>query len=61
MNELIRFIAEEDGSDFIEYALLTMTIGMCAVAAFEAWSAAISGTYGSWNTHANTLWDPEPK
>jgi Flp pilus assembly pilin Flp len=60
MRTLIQFIVEDDGGDFIEYALLTMTIGLCAVAAFEAWKAAISGTYSSWNTSVNTLWDPEP-
>ncbi|HET9832286.1 MAG TPA: hypothetical protein VFP91_11270 [Vicinamibacterales bacterium] len=59
MRELTRFITQEDGGDLIEYALLTMAIGMCAVAAFEAWSAAINGTYSSWNTHVNNLWDPE--
>jgi len=60
MRNLIQFIVEEDGRDTIEYALLTMTIGLCAVAAFEAWKTAISGTYSSWNTSVNTLWDPEP-
>jgi Flp pilus assembly pilin Flp len=59
MGLLIRLIAEDNGADLIEYALLTTAIGMCAVAAFEAWSAAISGTYSSWNTNVNKLWDPE--
>jgi len=61
MRELMRFIVEEDGQDLIEYALLTMSIGLCAVAAFDIWKAAISGTYSSWNTSVNKLWDPEPK
>jgi Flp pilus assembly pilin Flp len=61
VRELTRFIVEEDGRDLIEYAILTMVIGMVAVAAFELWSASISGTYSSWNTNVNDLWDPEPK
>ena len=58
---LTRFIAEEDGQDVIEYALLTALIGLCAVAVFNLWNGAISRTYSSWNTGANKLWDPEPK
>jgi Flp pilus assembly pilin Flp len=58
---LMRFIAEENGGDFIEYALLTTSVGLCAVAAFEAWRAAINGTYSTWNTNVNKLWDPDPK
>ncbi len=60
MSLLTRLIAEEDGQDLIEYALLTTAIGMCAVVAFNLWSGAINGTYSSWNTNVNTLWDPEP-
>jgi len=58
---LMRFIAEEDGQDVIEYALLTAVIGLCAVAAFNLWNTAIRNTYNSWNTSTNNLWDPEPK
>jgi len=61
MRLLTRLIEEEDGTDLIEYALLTMAVGMCAVAAFEAWKTAISDTYTSWNTNVNKLWDPQPK
>jgi Flp pilus assembly pilin Flp len=61
MRLLTRLMAEESGADLIEYALLTVAIGMCAVLAFQAWNAAISGTYSNWNTNVNKLWDPEPK
>lgn len=61
MSLLTRLIAEEEGQDLIEYALLTTAIGMCAFVAFSLWSGAINTTYGSWNTSVNTLWDPEPK
>ena len=61
MRLLIRLISEEDGADLVEYALLTMAIGLGTAAAFAGWSAAIKGTYSSWNTNTNNLWDPEPK
>jgi Flp pilus assembly pilin Flp len=57
----MRLVAEEDGQDLIEYALLTAAIGLCALAAFSLWNAAINSTYNSWNTRTNQLWDPEPK
>ena len=57
---LTRLIAEEDGQDLIEYALLTGTIGFCAVAAFSLWGGAINAAYTSWNTGVNSLWDPKP-
>ncbi len=60
MLALTRLIREDDGQDLIEYALLTAAIGLGAVLAFQAWSAAINGTYGSWNTVVNSLWDPRP-
>ena len=58
---LTRLVAEEDGQDLIEYALLTAAIGLCALAAFNLWNAAIGSTYNSWNASTNKLWDPEPK
>jgi Flp pilus assembly pilin Flp len=53
MRLLTRFIAEEDGTDLIEYALLTMSVGMCAAAAFEAWRTAISGIATGIRTSTN--------
>jgi Flp pilus assembly pilin Flp len=58
---LMRLIAEEDGQDLVEYALLTAAIGLCALSAVSLWNAAIKTTYNSWNTSTNQLWDPEPK
>ena len=58
---LMRLIADEDGQDVIEYALLTAAIGLCALAAFTLWNAAIGKTYNNWNTNNNNLWDPAPK
>jgi Flp pilus assembly pilin Flp len=55
---LLRLIVDESGQDLIEYALLTTLIGLCALLAFNAWSGAINGTYGSWNNVNNSLWDP---
>jgi Flp pilus assembly pilin Flp len=61
MLPLTRLIADEEGQDLIEYALLTAAIGLCALAVFSLWNTAIGKTYNSWNTSTNQLWDPEPK
>ena len=57
---LVRLAGEEDGQDLIEYALLTTTIGICAVVAFGLWGGAISATYNSWTSTAYNLWEPPP-
>jgi Flp pilus assembly pilin Flp len=57
---LMRLITDDDGQDLIEYALLTATIGLCALTAFSLWGASISGTYRTLNNTTNGLWDPAP-
>jgi Flp pilus assembly pilin Flp len=65
MTLLIRFAAEDDGQDLIEYALLTAAIGFCAVAAINAMEVAINAAYSSWvgpDTGVNGLWEtPSPQ
>jgi Flp pilus assembly pilin Flp len=58
---LHRFIADENGQDLIEYALLCTVIGFAGAAAFQLIMAAIGTTYGSWDTGVNSLWNtPDP-
>jgi Flp pilus assembly pilin Flp len=58
---LLRLVAEEDGQDLIEYALLTATIGFAAALAFDLIGTAIQNTYGVWETGVNSLWEsPSP-
>lgn len=56
-----RLVAEEEGQDLIEYALLTGAIGLCGVVGFELFGGAINAAYASWTTGTNDLWEvPDP-
>jgi Flp pilus assembly pilin Flp len=57
---LTRFVIEETGQDLIEYALLTAAIGLAGVAGINLISAAINGTYTSWDSGVNNLWEVPP-
>ena len=60
---LERLVAEDQGQDLVEYALLTGAIGFCAVAAFGMFGGSINAVYTSWTGGVNDLWetpDPQP-
>ena len=58
---LRRLLAEDDGQDLIEYALLSAFIGLAAVAAFSGIGGAMDTAYGSWVDGADTAADmPDP-
>ena len=61
MFQVMQFIADDDGQDIIEYALLTAAIGLCALVAFSLWGGSINFTYNTLTTTTNQLWDPELK
>jgi Flp pilus assembly pilin Flp len=56
----IRLLADEEGQDLIEYALLTTVIGLAAIAVFDILRTSIRDVYGTWNTSANINWVPPP-
>ena len=56
---LLRLLADEKGQDLIEYALLTTVIGLAAVAVFDILRDSIAFVYGTWNTSANSYWQPD--
>jgi Flp pilus assembly pilin Flp len=59
---LDRLIADENGQDLIEYALLTSAFGFCAVVAMNVLGDAINAVYTSWTGGVNSLWEvPNPK
>jgi Flp pilus assembly pilin Flp len=62
LRELIaRFWSEEAGQDLIEYALLTVTIGLAGAAVWSLMNAAISNTYTGNVDSANKQWEsPAP-
>jgi Flp pilus assembly pilin Flp len=58
---LLRLLADEDGQDLLEYALLATTIGLAAALAFDLIGSAIQNTYGVWEVGVNGLWEsPNP-
>ena len=58
---LLRFLAEEDAQDLIEYALLCTFVGLAGAAGFNVLMDAIGVTYGKWDTQVNDLWNtPDP-
>jgi len=56
---LAALIKDETGQDMIEYALLCTFIGLASVLGIGLIRTAIGGTYGSWNTEMNALWEPQ--
>ena len=54
-----RLLADDDGQDLIEYALLTTVIGLAAIAVFDILRNSIATVYGTWNTGANSYWQPQ--
>jgi Flp pilus assembly pilin Flp len=52
---LVRILREDDGQDLIEYALLGALIGTVGIVAWANVGAAITTTYGSWDTNVQNL------
>jgi Flp pilus assembly pilin Flp len=58
---LLRLLAEEQGQDLIEYALLATFIGLAGISVFGLITKAIAGTYSTWNVRNNNIWEaPSP-
>jgi Flp pilus assembly pilin Flp len=55
----IRLLADEEGQDLIEYALLTTVIGLAAIGVFDILRTSIRDVYGTWNVSANSNWVPQ--
>lgn len=50
-----RFVADDDGQDLIEYALLSAFIGVCCVLVWVNIRGAIGNVYGRWDTNVQNL------
>ena len=58
---LERLLREDSAQDLLEYALLSVFIGLAGIAAFNGISAAIGDWYGTSNSNVNSLWEsPDP-
>jgi Flp pilus assembly pilin Flp len=51
---LVRWLADEDGQDLIEYALLAGFLGFAAVAGVSFLSNAMNSTYSIWDSRDQT-------
>ncbi len=59
MRSLIaRLLAQDDGQDLIEYALLTGAIGFASVAVYDLFGGALRSAYTAWDAGINGLWEP---
>ena len=51
---LVRWLADEDGQDLIEYALLAGFLGFAAVAGAGFLGSAMNSTYSIWDSRDQT-------
>lgn len=52
---LAKFLRDESGQDLIEYALLSLFIGVCAVLAVVNIPPAIANAYSNWNANVQSI------
>jgi Flp pilus assembly pilin Flp len=58
---LVRLFDDDSGQDLVEYALLTVVVGLAGAVAAPYISTAVNIVYGSWVTETNDLWvSPDP-
>jgi Flp pilus assembly pilin Flp len=57
---LRQLLAQDEGQDVVEYALLTAFFGLCALAAWISLSTALGLSYTGTTTGVQGLWDPPP-
>lgn len=55
-----RLLRDEDGQDQVEYALLTVLVGLLGAASADLMRNAIANAYGAWNQWTNDLWESPP-
>lgn len=55
---LKRFLAQDNGQDLVEYALLMAFVGLASIAALDLIGDAIRSTYTAWDGNINALWEP---
>ena len=55
---IARLWREDDGQDFIEYALLTGIIAIAGILIFPAIQDSMADAYQNWNGNAQEIWEP---
>ena len=55
-----RLLADDDGQDLVEYALLTGLVAVAAVLVFPLIQTAMAEAYQGWNDNAYAIWEAPP-
>jgi Flp pilus assembly pilin Flp len=53
-------LADDEGQDVIEYALLAGLVAVAGAMLFPAIRDSMAAVYQSWNTNAQDIWQPPP-
>jgi Flp pilus assembly pilin Flp len=56
---LCRWLADDEGKNLVEYALLSAIVALGSFVAVSAIGAAINAAYASWDAAAQALWQPQ--
>jgi Flp pilus assembly pilin Flp len=55
-----RLLAEDEGQDLIEYALLTGAVAVGAMLIFPVIRTRMAAAYLAWNAGVQAIWEPPP-
>lgn len=55
-----RFCSEDSGQDLIEYALLTVIIGLTSLVLYTTVQSTMAKNYKDSNTNIQNVWQPPP-
>ena len=56
---LRRWLADEEGNDLVEYALLSAIVALGSFVAVNAIGVAINVAYTSWDAATQAIWQPQ--
>jgi len=55
-----RWLADDSGTDLVEYALLATFIGIVGVLGFQAIGNNMNTSYTSWDDAVDSIWEVPP-
>jgi len=56
---LSRWLAEDDGQDLVEYALLGATVAFSSLLVMNNFDDVIRVVYASWDGATQAIWEPQ--
>jgi Flp pilus assembly pilin Flp len=57
---LTRWRNAEDGTELLEYGLLTAAIGLAGLLVFSTFSDRMANAYDEWDSGTQDIWEPCP-